>query len=222
MRIRIAAAAVVLSVLAIGMARAGYVGTYVDATLDNTDNAAGGDDSTWATTADSPVDGLWRYPATSAHGSWAVFGNGGCMEGYGLTDPGIPMAATTITGLTPGASYEIRLCFGNQTVADLSILGGLSTSSMTVYNASNSDLAVAGTYYYEDGYMNVRQALLGVAQADASGSITAYVGADPSGLKEGRACYDGLTYNAVPEPTSLALMMTGVIGLLAYAWRKRK
>jgi hypothetical protein len=30
------------------------------------------------------------------------------------------------------------------------------------------------------------------------------------------------TYAAVPEPSTLALIVTGVIGLLAYAWRKRK
>ena len=32
----------------------------------------------------------------------------------------------------------------------------------------------------------------------------------------------GLSYNSVPEPSTMALLMTGLVGLLANAWRKRK
>ncbi len=31
-----------------------------------------------------------------------------------------------------------------------------------------------------------------------------------------------ITYTAVPEPSTLALLAAGLIGLLCYAWRKRK
>jgi hypothetical protein len=39
-----------------------------------------------------------------------------------------------------------------------------------------------------------------------------------------QVCVDDVSavYTAVPEPTMLALLATGVIGLLAYAWRKRR
>lgn len=31
-----------------------------------------------------------------------------------------------------------------------------------------------------------------------------------------------LSYMAAPEPSTIALLVTGLLGLLAYAWRKRK
>jgi hypothetical protein len=31
-----------------------------------------------------------------------------------------------------------------------------------------------------------------------------------------------LTVNQVPEPTTFALLVTGAVGLLCYAWRKRR
>ena len=36
------------------------------------------------------------------------------------------------------------------------------------------------------------------------------------------AAYDSVSVGVVPEPSALLLMATGLIGLLAYAWRKRK
>jgi hypothetical protein len=33
---------------------------------------------------------------------------------------------------------------------------------------------------------------------------------------------DNMSYHAVPEPSALALLATGLVGLLAYAWRKRR
>lgn len=38
----------------------------------------------------------------------------------------------------------------------------------------------------------------------------------------GRIAFDNVRVNAVPEPGTLALLASGMFGLMAYAWRKRK
>ena len=51
---------------------------------------------------------------------------------------------------------------------------------------------------------------------------------NPTGLPVGfkTYCYPvgagGLYLDAIPEPGTIVLLFTGLIGLLAYAWRKRK
>lgn len=44
---------------------------------------------------------------------------------------------------------------------------------------------------------------------------------DGSTMGSGNANWDYINVNAVPEPSALALMATGLFGLLAYAWKKR-
>jgi len=42
------------------------------------------------------------------------------------------------------------------------------------------------------------------------------------GNATGVATSSGLTFDAIPEPSSTAILVSGITGLLAYAWRKRK
>jgi hypothetical protein len=43
-----------------------------------------------------------------------------------------------------------------------------------------------------------------------------------SGGDAGRIAFDNVRVNAVPEPGMLALLASGVFGMMAYAWRRRK
>ena len=41
-------------------------------------------------------------------------------------------------------------------------------------------------------------------------------------VQEGSACFDNLSVSPAPEPSTLALLASTTVGLLAYAWRRRK
>jgi hypothetical protein len=218
MRCVICVAAFVLGVFAATVANADIVGTYVDANNSNTGPSSA------LTTVDIGNDNLWCYPSGgSAHASWDVFGGRTVVEGYSVGET-CPTIQTSITGLTPNYFYDLRVLFGNHTNWNHSIMAGLGSTSLTVYDGSNSTVAVAGSLYFDSGYMNLNQAILGTVQADSSGTISAYIAANPSGSKDGRCDYDGLSYQfkAAPEPGTSLLIATGILGLLCYAWKKRR
>ncbi len=227
MRKSLFVATVVGVVFAANLVHADLVGTYVEATTSNTDNALS-PGSAWGTPDDNGGDGLWQvyqgWP-NSSHQSYEVYYDGNHMTAYHETESA-PMLATTISGLTPGGSYAIRLLFGSHTDVGNQIQGGLSSSALTLYNHNNSAISDAGVLNFEDGVVNRYQALLGTAVANASGQVTAYIASAPDmkdgGQFYGRVMYDGLSYQAVPEPTGMAMVVSVVFGLLAYAWRKRK
>lgn len=62
------------------------------------------------------------------------------------------------------------------------------------------------------------QAPESIGFANASGNLNGVYVASPGG--GGPIYFDSIT--AVPEPSAIALALTGLVGLLAYAWRKRK
>jgi hypothetical protein len=195
---------------------ADVIGTYVEAGFDNTDNAAGGDDSTWGTTADDGGDGLWCMLTGSSHQSYDVYGERDLVQADGAWET-VPKIVTTIPGLTPGYKYDIRVQYGCHSASDNAILAGLSPNSLSVYDKT-AGIAVAGSFEFEGGIVNLHQAVLGTASADALGEIKVYIGATTA-----RANYDGVSYqfNSVPEPGTIVMLMSGMFSLLAYAWRKR-
>ena len=154
-----------ISTMILLMAAAGHaavIGTYVEAEPTNTARAL---PPSWYTTADSSYDSLWQIDqgATSTHPSYEVWNEHDAVVAYQALEPDTPMISTTIDGLTPGSSYDIRLVFGSHTALNHSILGGLASDSLAVYDLTNSDVAEAGTFFYEEGYMDLRQVLLGTA-----------------------------------------------------------
>jgi hypothetical protein len=60
--------------------------------------------------------------------------------------------------------------------------------------------------------------LAGVTASDALYFGTAGI----SAYTNNRPAWDNLTYSAVPEPGACVLLISSMMGLLAYAWRKRK
>lgn len=106
-----------------------------------------------------------------------------------------------------GCSYRIsffdvtankELAYITQAKSDPSLLGTMKT--------------VAASFSYSAG------------ASDAGDTLRLILSATGDDSSVGRTGIDNVTVttSAVPEPTSMVLMLCGVFGILAYAWRKRK
>jgi hypothetical protein len=177
------------------------VGTY-------TSGALTASDGTTPTSVTMTVETVNRYDNSPADFATALMGD--------YVYPWNPVTYATlpfsVNNLTPGGTYDLYLYSlngaGNSAHTDFTIGGATKT-------ALNS---AAATFVENNNYVRFS----GVT-ADAGGSIfgTA-VGRDASGNPYPNAvAFNGLQITSVPEPAAMLLVATGLIGLLAYAWRKR-
>jgi hypothetical protein len=101
---------------------------------------------------------------------------------------------------------------------------GTSGSGTATYNAGwnhvQMDYVVGGTTF--DLYVNGTPVLNQAVAGTYDGTIDTFAFASAAG----NGCYDNVKITnlsqTVPEPTSIALLISAVLGLVAYAWRKRR
>ncbi len=117
-------------------------------------------------------------------------------------------ATFTIDGLLPGNSYDLYLYATNSHYSS-------QTTTFTV--GTTQTVTNSGTAF--SGFVFGRNYTLfsGVA-ADAGGTISGSISAATGGAFNGFQVVGEM----IPEPSTIVLLATGLIGLLCYAWRKRK
>jgi hypothetical protein len=213
--------------------------TYVDATsgvVGNTTLAAGGV-FTPAADGTTGLDNNWEERLALASGGNIFEATG---EGAAVGE-NAPRLVTTITGLTPGASYNVYAYFWSKTTSSATeqwlLRAGLSNSvgELTLFGTSGSGLmgitstpatlvsnttgfTVAPTTISESGRL-LYQAALGQAVADGGGIITVFIDDySPATTVNNRTWYDGVGYarQIATNPTNLTSNVIG--GQLTLSW----
>lgn len=134
-----------------------------------------------------------------------------------------PEIATTLTGLTPGQSYDISIIYGANDGAAAgvqAINAGFTSGALTTI--TDSDGGATGEVYATgngNGAWYARQADVGAAIADPGGNLVVYVAATPNAE---RSIYNGLAYvpTQIPEPMSMVPLAICVAGVSATRLRK--
>jgi hypothetical protein len=176
--------------------------------------------SIYFTSADTNVEEeLWAYtsdanPAGGASGGFTFAGKNkwfllpGLSGGQTSYYNGTWLAGDT---LTAGDWYQIKLTM------DFSTVGGLATLYYKDLTTPDADFTMDGTL------QNVPMGLTpdGLGRYEVNGmSVRIDNGAGPIPVN---AYVDNLSLSApVPEPGTLALLATGLLGLVAYAWRRQR
>lgn len=210
--------------------------TYIDATMANTNNAAGGADSTWADGDDGTTGGTVSDGAANNDSKWRFrsgFGNGGIWEATG-SNATLEDAVEIVTSVTvPIGIYDVFVFYyAVNDSGDYPIRAGFSSGTHTVFDrAGNKGTAGqdAATLIFGAGMApptgtESRTLLYGlVGQTTVSdGTLNVYIDDFPAistGTSNDRTWYQGVGYELIPEPSSALL---GVLGALTLLVRRRR
>jgi hypothetical protein len=161
-------------------------------------------------------DGIYSLAVSDASGTVAPYtsltSEYKALLGQGLYSTGGSGSAFTLTldGLTVGQRYlfqswvnESRGGNGAETLTS----GGATSGVLTFNSGPNVDGGVG-------------QYVIGTFTADSTGrQVITYTG-DTSHASYPE--FSGFQLRTIPEPSTITLLIIGLIGLLAYAWRRRR
>ncbi len=183
------------------------------------------------------LDNDWKQRTSLASGGTIFEASG---EGAAVGE-NAPRLMTTITGLIPGAAYNLYAYFwskdASSTTEQWLLRAGLQNGAgeLTLFGTSGSgnmgmtstaaslvssvaNFAVAPTTNSENGRF-MYQASLGSAQADANGKIPVFIDDySPATTVNNRTWYDGVGYSVAinSNPTNLLFGVTGTNLMLAW------
>ena len=166
---------------------------------------------------------------TSKSGGFTL-GSGQSLKGSGIVSLAAGQALTVNGGLAPGNSpgtltLDGALTLGSSNVSNFQVNGWSSGAYDLVQQASSGKTVTFGGSLNVTFDSNVDVGWAKIFDFTNYAGSLAPGGFAYSGLTGGKtASFDAATgiLTVVPEPSVLALLTAGLLGLLAYAWRKRK
>ena len=131
-------------------------------------------------------------------------------------------ASQTVTGLTPGQYYNLTFEQNRDGYSVMPLSWSVSTESTQIAaGTATSSVEAAGSYTRP--YNSITTSAF--RATDSSMAISFYISLNArGGQNQDHAFYvDNVTlHETVPEPGTLGAMLSGIVGFLAYAWRKRR
>ncbi len=193
---------------------------YVDAADGNTAAAGGEPAPFWSTL--STTDALWKKRSGYGFdvlGNSEVFEKDASTAGVGDATP----LVTTVTGLAPGQSYGVWVCFLSVPTEAWRVRAGLSAGNLTEFQPGSPADLVSDLGLSSETNSNRNQYLgfLGNATADAGGAIVVHIDDGDGTNNASRTWYEGVAAGPAYIPPGPAPLPAGVVEVApdgAWTW----
>ncbi len=174
---------------------------------------------TWSQLITSDNEGIVFEHSENANNNNGAFYFDTNARSLDVTDPGTGAVtlrnAEAVEGFN-GVGFTNLHGEGNTTwenmQLDINLNAASNTAVIAVYRGGEL-ISSNSSWPFGSGYANA---------PNAFGDYVLNIGARSGGVAVFTGYIDNLTVSTIPEPSTIAILTTGLIGLLAYAWRKRR